>query len=215
MPRNRVFLFPTFVLACTVAISSAALAAKTSPSPDFDAPEKTQAPESAADAVARESIDIAKPPPLKAGEGSQREYFYPYRQAMTVRAGQAFSTVSTNDTNTPLLGGIEYELMTEERKTYEAGADLMSDGTGALSLAKRWIYTRSRLRPYTKAGVGLLVRPADGLAALVNFVNFRADGAAGAEYLVRKAQSVRLELEAAISTKALVVNGTFGYVWAW
>jgi hypothetical protein len=219
MPRNREILFPTFVLACAlsaiVALPTAALAAKTTPSPDFDAPEKTQAPESKADDISRETVDIAQPPPLKEPLVSEREFFYQYRQAITIHAGEALSSVTTNDTSMPLVAGIQYEYMTQERKTYEVGADLLSDGTGTLDFAKRWIYTRTRLRPYTKAGGGLLVKPSDGLAALVNFVNFRVEGAAGAEYLLRKSQSIRADLKAALSTKAFVVIGTFGYVWAW
>lgn len=212
MLSNREYIFPTFVLACVLFFSSIGLGAKVAPSPDIDETEPIQTHDQSFDTNMRDTVNIAVPPPTKQAIVTQREYFYPYRQAIALRTGLAFGS---GDGSGAKIGGVQYQFVNSTFLIFEAGADLATDGTGSLSFARRWIYSRSRFRPYTKAGGGILVKPSDGLAFFVNYSNYRIDGAAGAEYSIRKSQSLRAELETAVSLKAFLVMATVGYVWAW
>lgn len=211
----RALLFPTFVLIVSLSVPPTSFAAKTTPSPDIDAPEENKKIVEPAPLEDRGTVDVIVTPPPKSGIRSEEEYFHPFRHGFSLRAGRVSSSVTTNDTSTPYIGGVQFMFTAPSLRAYEAAADLLSDGTGALHLARRWIYTRTKLRPFTKAGFGILVKPEDALAFLVNFSNYRVHGAAGAEYLLRKSQSLRIELEAAVSMKVLQINATVGYVFAW
>jgi len=194
-----------------------ALAAKPPPSPDFDDSKgDTKKAEPKTGDRSRELIDISPAPPPRPNEAAhQREYFYPYRRAMTLRAGEIRSSVERNGTKTPKMVSIQVLYTTLELESYEAAADLLSDGSGVLQFGQRYIFARGKFRPYAMASGRLLVNPADGLAIFVNFAKLQVSGAAGAEYLIHEAQSVRLHGEIAIGTTTMHLIVSLGYVWAW
>ena len=128
-------LFPTFVLWYLVTIAPLCRAAKQDPSPDIEQTPTPSAANPVDDIEKRDTVDLAVPPPIKVGPPAEKEYFYPYRHAITVRAGQVSSSTTTNNTNSPMIGGVQFFYLTPEWGRYEAGADLLSDGTGAVSLA--------------------------------------------------------------------------------
>lgn len=218
MSIRSVILFLTFVLS-TMAMTSAPEVGHASVGPgtlDLDQHPATEPEPEKAPELDRETIDIANPPAAaKKEKQHSSEYFYPYRKEGTVRIGQVTNSQETNGTAFPLLSGLQLAFTMADLKTFEAGADLLSDGTGALQLARRWVFARSELRPYTKAGVSLLVNPSDRLVMFVKTDNYRIEGAAGIEYLLKDPSSIRFEAEALLGLKAQQMIGTIGYVWAW
>jgi hypothetical protein len=217
MFTRRVPLFLTFVLLFSWLTPSLSFAAKTPPSPDFDDSKgDAKKVEVKADDRTRDLIDISPaPPPKPMGAAQRREYFYPYRRAMTLRAGEIRSSVERNGTKTPKMAGIQVLYTTLEQESYEAAADLLSDGSGVLQFGPRYIFARGEFRPYASIGARILVNPADGLALFANFANFQAAGAAGAEYLVHATQSIRFQGEFALGTRTMHLIANLGYVWAW
>jgi len=213
MRATRFFLFLTFVLCCLESTAPTAFAAPVPLSPDYEdsRTDERKAGQTGLD-QSSEVVEIAQPPPGR-GVRVQQDYFFPYRRAFSLRFGQVYSSAKAGSPTG--LVGVELMLTNEERESYEAGADLLTDGGGDLHLARRFIFTQSRLRPYAKIGAGILVNPADGLALLVNFSNYRAIASVGAELLVRRAESLRLDVEVAASTKAMHAIASLGYSWAW
>ena len=206
--RNIVSL--TFVLthAC------ATLAAPKTPSPDFnEPPPKYDSPTPESESKIQ-SLDIAPPPPAVEAD-REPEFFYRYRHAISFHAGFAYDTKSAAE-GKPILSrfGAQY-LFPVDLKSYEAGADLLSDGAGVIHASRRWIYTRTKLRPYSKAGVGLRIVPADQLATFLKYDNYQIRGAIGFEEIVNVPTSFRMELEAMASTRSAQVSLLFGGVWAW
>ncbi len=217
MFTQRVPLFLTLVLLTSVFITSMGFAAKPPPSPDFDDSKTgTEKNEGKIDDRTRDLIDISPAPPPRPNEALQRrEYFYPYRRAITLRGGEIRSSVERNGTKTPKMTGIQVLYTTLEQESYEASADLLTDGSGVLQFGPRYIFSRSEFRPYASVSGRILVNPADGLALFVNFASFQVAGAAGIEYLVHEAQSLRLQGEVAIGTTTMHIIASLGYVWAW
>lgn len=218
--------FLTFVLIGTgmlavpsiLFFSPAAAAATAAPSPDFtERPSAHQGTD--IDPLARESVDMTKvPPPPPTSFSWTTEYFYRYRRAITLRGGSLYDTKATDGEKLHSLLGIQYLFATRDLKSYEAGADLLSDGTGIAHLARRFIYTRTRFRPYTKVGFGVRIEPADQLATLIRYENYQIRGAGGFEYLFTLAKreiNLRFEAEAAASFRSVQGSATLGGVWAW
>lgn len=218
------FPFSTLVQACASCLTALAFVATANgavdaPSPDFEqdpASPSTHTSTQTIDTILKaDTVDIAEPLPLPPRQPVAREYYYPYRSAITTRFGELSSSTTTNGTNTPVFGGIQYQFTKYSLQTYEIGADLIGNGTGDLLASRRWNFTKSRMRPYGKAGIGLLVQPQNGLANFVDFVNFQIEGAFGAEYSMHRSQSIRIELEFTMSSNSMQTVGAVGYVWAW
>lgn len=214
MMAARFFLFLTFVLLCLGGAQPEAFAAKTPLSPDIEEPaasDQTRAPVELD--KSKEVVEISELPPEQGNFTPYQEYFYPYRRAFTLRLGQIVSTPEVQKLTT--ISGIQLFYTTEELVSYEAGADLLTDGRGNIHVSRRFMHAQGKFRPYTKAGAGILVDPADGLALFVNFDNYRLLGAAGFELLVDRTQSARLDFEIGIGSRSVQAIASVGYVWAW
>jgi hypothetical protein len=218
MPIVRVFLFTTLVLTSATFTGQTCRAAKTSDysigsEPSIEDAQTTPA----APGAEKTTVDISIPPPQRPNTVRATEYFYPFRSALSVRFGKSTrsTTYIEGATTTPSVTGVQYFFLADNLRRFEAGADLNSDGTGTLQFTERWVFSRAKLRPYGKAGLGLVIVPRDQLATFAKFSQYLAVGAAGAEYLVRKSQSVRAEVEAGLSLSGFYTVLTAGYVWAW
>lgn len=204
-------LLSTFILSLHTSPAHAALE---SASPDFqDPPPKDSTEKSANDEAIRQTIDIAKPPPLPPRHREDAEYFYPYRKAITVHAGPVFKTDNTDQVYSTL--GVLYLFPFRKLQSLESGAELLSDGTGALHLAKRFILSRSSFRPYWKIGAGVRVVPSEQLTTFIQSRNYEIRGAGGFEFLLSGSHSIRVEAETNWSTIGSQLIATLGYVWAW
>lgn len=199
-------------------MSRTAQSATSDPSPDFTdtAPVEES---SDLDPMVKDSVDLTKVPPAPpSGLRAPPEYFYRYRRAITARVGLLYDTKASEDTNTHTLLGVQYLFPGPELKSYEAGADILSDGTGVAHAARRFIYSRTKFRPYTKAGVGVRIVPSDQLATFIRYENYQLRAAAGFEYLFfvyGKEMNVRLETEVTASFRSVQADATIGHVWAW
>ena len=214
MVFRRFFVFPTFVLACCV-LAAPAYAAKSTSAPNLDDTQEATAPPENEKEI-RSSIDIAAPPPPRPVSAEEKEYFYRYRSALTFQTGLVYDTRAVNDGTSFLTRlGTQYDFTTEDRRKYEGGADLLSDGSGSLEGFQRFVFGQGRFRPYVKGGLGLRVVPADQLATFLKYENYQLRGAAGLEQLVKDPIGLRVELEAMLSSRSLGLSLLFGGVFAW
>ena len=216
MQSRRGILFLTLVLSCATSplyFVSSSFAAKPG-LPSIGDDDEPEARDESDKGRLRDTVDIVSPP--ETGAVLQRvEYFYPYRRALTFRAGAATRASSSTNEKSPTITGIQFLFTTQNLAKFEAGADLISDGNGALHAAQRWVFTRTKLRPYAKLGGGLIIDPKDMLAALAKYEMFVLEGASGFEYVIHKEHGVRLEAEALAGLKNFQFGAFAGYVWAW
>lgn len=165
-----------------------------------------------ADPSKLESLKITPAPPAPLIKIEQSpEYFYQYRKALTGRLGLGYDTKSSatfSDIGASFL-------FSHKLKSYEAAADLMSDGAGLIHAYRRFIYGSGRFRPYSKVGIGVRIVPADQLATVLRYEHYQLRGGGGAEWLVMNAISARLDGELAVSARGLQALVTLGAVFAW
>lgn len=215
MSLARSLIFLTFVLACCALPSGSAVAAKSVGSPNLDDEADAAAPPENENEM-RKSIDIAPPPPVPPGYERKQEYFHKYRQAISAQIGLVYDTKAASDgTDTLSRASVQYMFTTEGRLNFEGGADLLSDGSGAIHVSQRKIYGQSRFRPFIKAGAGVRIVPADQLATFLRHENYQIRAGGGLEHLVRDPYSVRIELELMASSRSqagtLLVGGVASF----
>lgn len=224
MRAYRGILFLTLVVMSFAGVfittgPSTCLAAKSSHAsplegePDVEKKESQNANETDSKYV-HETVDIAEPPktglrPTKSG------YFYRYRQSFTMRTGGMYHWQMPDQSETQTILGIQFSFMTESRSRYEIGADQISGGNGAIHLARKWVFDDSKFRPFSKAGLGLIVEPQNNIASLLKHKNFLIEGSLGFEYLIFDPQSIRVEIEGGLGSETLQALLLLGYVWAW
>jgi hypothetical protein len=214
--RSR-FYFLTFVLVlCGWFLCGAvALAALADPNPDFVDPPQPEAPTTNDPEALKNSIDIAPAPPAPPLT-DRLEYFHKYRRGLSALAGPVIDTKRIQNKESALMrGSIRYLFKDRNLKTYEAGADLDSDGTGAILLTRRWIYSQTKFRPYEKLGLGIRIDPDDQLGTFLRYQHYQLRAGAGFEVLIADPASFRLELEGSASFHSLQAALTAGLVWAW
>ncbi len=155
-------------------------------SPDVDAATSAHSePESATnDEVQRaKELDWTMPKESEeklADRASAREFFYHFRKSLSAMAGPAYRTDAIQDPDTQL--SLNYWQHPTDGASLEAGADLMSDGTGALHISKRDNQGRGRLRSYYKYGLAIRIVPNEQLVTFLKFQNWQLRGSAGAEW---------------------------------
>lgn len=211
MRKASTLLFLTFVLLGSIAhgaVNDSLPKIQSSPS---EADQKVKDED-----LKAQTIDVTAPPPGPLRSEQQREYFYPYRKSITVKLGQVFGSKPAKDSSTLwTIGSVEYLFHTPDMKAWEAGADLLSVGVGALHLSRNYIYSRTQLRPYTKIGGGVRIVPEDQLVTFVRFQHYQLRAAAGVEYLTWRKFSSRIEAGALASLEDFQAQLTLGFVWPW
>lgn len=209
----------TFVLLMIFAFLHpiATRAAVSQPTPDYIEPASPTDPpaDPSADVMTRQSLDIANPP-LPPRSRDVSEYFHRYRRSLTIRVGP-YRELDEN--NRGMIYGLIYNFPAFGLQSLEAGADLLSGGSGALHLAKRFEFSRSRFRPFLKAGVGVgvgvRVVPSEQLTSFLKGANYQLRGGGGFEISIRHAESVRVDAALLLMSETQQILGTIGYVWAW
>ena len=192
-------------------------AAPSPPNPDFVDPiQESKSPTQEQRAV-QQSIAIAPQPPAPPSEARKLGYFYKYRRALSVFYSAGADSKQMADGGDLLVQRFSLDALfpTENLRYLEAAADLQSDGSGALGLSYRWIFSRTSFRPYTKIGAALRIEPADQLAALLRFTNYQLRGSLGFEETLRDPLSIRFDAELVGSLRAVEAFAGLGLVWAW
>lgn len=129
-----------------------------------------------------------------AERATAREFFYHYRQSLSAMAGPAYRTDAIQDPDTQL--SLKYWRQPTDGRSLEAGADLVSDGTGALHLTQKNNTGRGQLRGYLSYGLAIRIIPNEQLVTFLKIQNWQVRGAMGAEWQWPwgKSWSVRGEL---------------------
>ena len=236
--RKPTSLSKTYVaslLVLSVCLPCKSHAAKSAPVPNLSDPRPppTKLPEfTPAQEAARKSIDIAQPPPIVIRPPNQSdEFFYHFRKSLTVRSGIVYLSKPEESSDDGSLGdsgnissdgkqllsilGVEYMFPDADLRSWESGADLISDGSGVLHIARRFELSRSRFRPFYKLGVGVRVIPSEQLVTFIRLSNYQLRAAFGFEHSVGARQSLRVDFEGLVATTQLQAGCTIGYVWAW
>jgi hypothetical protein len=223
--RNTVCCnFMTLVLALifvlSSGVSSGAFAAVAAPEPNID--DQAQDEQELSPKVSPEvlgTIDItpvAKTSRRDDVHVESSEYFYPFRKAISPRMGAVYNTNAMEaDLGALYLVGFQYLFQTRSMKSYELGADVFTRGKGRLHAARRWNLTRTRTRPFVKAGFGWAIDPDQGLSTLIRYQNLQARAGVGFEHLVASPLSLRAELEVAAGMEEQDGILALGYSWAW
>jgi hypothetical protein len=208
-------LLAPLVLVMATWPAASAHAATDKPNPDFTEPSSSEDETRQEDLDRLRSLDIAKPPPAPPGERVPLEYFHRYRQGLTLRLGSIYDTDPAKGSSPGFLGGAQYVFASANLlRNYEAGFDLLSDGTGVMHAAFRFPYSRTSFRPYTKAGAGIRLVPEDRLITFLRYQNYQIRGAAGFEWTIDDPVSIRLEAEAAIGMEQIQASVNMGAVFS-
>ena len=160
----------------TVAVISQAnkvSAANASPSPDFNEVPPVEAPPTADEKERGASVDIAPQPPAPRDAVRKLGYFHKYRHGLSVQINTVYDTNTSADSGALLTRpSLDYLFNDDQLRSYEVGAELLSDGTGSFSIARRWVYSRTRFRPFSKVGAAVVLDPNDQLATVLKFQHY-------------------------------------------
>ncbi len=212
--------FPTLVLTVVVTIltfhSSYVFAARGSPSPDFIDPAVGEKPLTDEQKAFRDSTDIAPKAPGAMEEARRLGYFHKYRKGLSALGGYVYDTKFAQDNSDPLMRvSVLYLFPDQSLREYEVSVDIASDKFGAISFARRFIYSRTRFRPYSKLGLGLRIDPNDQLAAFLRYKYYKVFGAIGFELLIDEPINLRFELQTGASINSFDGSASLGLAWAW
>jgi hypothetical protein len=188
-----------------------------SPNPDFIDPIPSDPPLTEEQRALQQSIDIAPAPPASPVEARKLGYFYKYRSALTALYYAGLDSQRVTDDKSPLFGRVSLQFLfpTENLHALEASADLKSDNSGALGLSYRWIFSRTRFRPYTKLGAALRIDPDDQFATVLRLKNYQVRGSAGFEQTLSNPLSLRFDAELIASGRSVEALAGLGLVYAW
>lgn len=204
-------------LAFTVGKTNSVWGANASPNPDFVDPVPKEKPLTEEQKAQKASVDIAPEPPAPPSAALKIGYFHKYRSGLSALVFGGADSKNYQDGKSPVFSrlSLQYLFPTQELHALEAGADLQSDGSGALGLSYRWIFSRTLFRPYTKLGAAIRIEPADQLAALLRIKNYQVRGSAGFERTIKAPISMRLDAELVVGARAVEALAGLGLVWAW
>lgn len=204
------------ILTLASTFSVRAYAANASPSPDFVDPAPQTPPPTEEQRALQKSVDIAPEPPAPPAALRRLGYFHRYRSGVSLLGfGVADSRSLANRDGLLERASLYYLFADSNLNQWEIGADLQSDQSGALSFEARWILSRTRFRPFTKAGLGLRINPDDQFATILRLENYQLRGSAGFEANISAPLSLRTEVEATISGRSFQILAGAGLVWAW
>ncbi len=155
------------------------------------------------------TVHASPAPPVTPQATQDAEYFYRYRNAITIRAGAE----DARDPG-PLLGFFCL-FSTKNLRSFEAGADLVRDSNGVLHFSVFNLSGRDRFRWFHKYGIGIRVVAEDRLATFLRLKHWTLRGGGGFEYSLQDRMSLRVDLEALASTQKLDAQGSVGLSFAW
>jgi hypothetical protein len=143
------------------------------------------------------------------------EIYFPYRSAISARLGMGSEAKMFSKNEYYYLYGLLYQFPNEHGKHWEAGADVMNDGKGILSIGwkKRFTPTEA-IRPYYKLGFAVRIDPSEQLTTFLRNENYQLRPAAGFEYFLEHPSSIRLEIESWVSNREFGFHLCMGYSYA-
>lgn len=141
-----------------------------------------------------ENLSITEPPIVNGPVPKADAHYYPYRQALTFRAGLAsdFPKASFKDS----VMGFQYLFPKFLSPKLEAGADLHQDSVGHLHVGLRWIaWERDYFRPSGKVSIDHLADAEERMATITRIDNYYVRVSGTLEYVVWNPYSIRFEHE--------------------
>lgn len=189
-------------------------ATTTEPSPDFrdkDAQEK----EIQVDQTKVQLTHPTQPPPLSADQLRRAApYFYRYRSDFSVSSNLMWGNRLDSDKTAPvLISGLHHQFANANLKSYELSGEVISDGTGLLSLARKWNLSRGRLRPFYQLGLSILIDPDDQFATVLYLKHYLIRAGAGFEYSFGGSFSLRADLLALLGAGSQQAGAGLALVW--
>ncbi len=164
-----------------------------------------------------EDMRISPVPKVQVGTGRKgtEEVYFPYRSSISPRLGFGTESKKLSKNEYHYLYGLLFQFPSDHAEHWEAGADVINDGKGVLSIGwkKRYRPTEA-VRPYTKIGFAVRVDPSEQLTTFLRNENFQIRPATGFEYFLEHPSSIRLELETWISRSELGLHLCMGYSYA-
>lgn len=213
---NKLFARIFIIYICLFLYVVPTRAAKETPNPDFkeEVPLQDQRLEVGSDKL--DLIEISPAPKiLKKRPEEKSDYFFPYSKSLSARVGYLFDNQKFSDKSFIFFGGVILQLRQDISKYYDLGIDLTSDATANIHAERRWIYTRTKFRPYTKAGLGLNLKAEEQLTTFIRINNYQLRWAIGFEQLYLNPMSWRFEFEAFAGLGSVGAQASVGYSWAW
>lgn len=177
-----------------------------------------------ADPSKLESIIIAEPPAAQPSLESRNyrlskaDYYHSAAQAITPRLGVIYGIEDDSDSDKALdiLLGFNYLLPKPRGTRWEVGVDLTTMDRGHFHIYRRKIYNeKGAFRPYYKYGLTTKLIGSEKLGTFVNKDNYILGAGIGFEDIVRIPRSIRLELEALVGQKDILIVFTYGYSFSW
>jgi hypothetical protein len=208
--------FGTAILTLVAMLTSVALAAPVQTAPELDAVDKASPENSPVPAPALETLNVTQPPPFKKEmvASNSQDIFFPYQSSVSPRVGAG--TKNQGATNGFYFLGLNYMLESATKKHFEVGVDLTSDTLGLLHLARKWVFnSTTAFRPYVKAGPTIKLVADQQLATFLKVENYQLRVAGGFERLLKAPMSLRIDLEAALTSGGYECALALGYSWAW
>lgn len=138
-------------------------------------------------------MDITEPVAPEPADTSK--YFYPYQSSLNFYFGASLSSPDIGSVVNYGLFGFSYLWPAPGASHIETGGEGLTSGTSFLWIAYRTHFiSTARLRPYWSAGLGIKIRPEQGIASFLEVRNTYLRGAVGVEWSVWEALSSRTEL---------------------
>lgn len=208
MSKLRFFVSATIVLFLLPAAGA---------SPTYEAPASPETKEAWPESPSNENLSIAEPPALGASDNLPKVSdpgYYAYRQALTMRAGQAMET-SEEDSGGNVLG-FQYLFPKFLSPKLEAGADVHEHGYGHLHAGLRYFWwEREYFRPSYKLAVDHRLDAKENLATFAHLDNYYFRVSGTLEYVFKNPWSVRLEPELLANLKNQQLVVTLGFSRGW
>ncbi len=148
-------------------------------------------------------------PPLTAANAQDVDYFFRYRNALTIRGG-----LEDVESPGPVLG-VLLLYSTQMLRSFEAGADLTRDGNGTLHFAIRHLLGREKVRWFYKYGAGIRIVASDQLVTFLRLKNWQLRVGGGFEWTLSDPLALRIDLEGIAGSEKLNALGTIGLAFAW
>ncbi len=208
----RTPLFSLFFIVVTQLVPHTGMTSTPPPVLDLSEPEEQSVPASPEEIERANQVEITTPPPLPQ-QAREQDYFYRYRQALTVRGG---ALIELNNVET--LGsnfGFQYRFPFASSQRVEIGADLLNEGAGVLHASRFHFSDDSRMRWFHKYGIGIRIVPAQQLVTFLKLANWQARLGGGLEWTIADPFSFRMDLEATLSTEKLAALATVGAAYGW
>lgn len=215
MPKHpHRFLIICFGLAFVVFLPPrAAEAARTPHVPDFSDSSADQERATTDEIERAKLVNVTAPDPALLRPARAQDYFYHYRNSLSVRAGVDVA-LNALDNPGPILG-LLYHFPQKDLRALEAGADLNRNGEGVLHLASRTTEGRETFRWFYKIGAGIRIVASEQLVTIARLKNWQVRLSGGFEWTLSGPASLRADLDLVGTSERVGLLSTLGIAFAW